>query len=62
MSERLDALIECLRIAKAAQYSKTPATDTMHGIQKLITAQALSDLAAADAELLDMPGNGKEGV
>ncbi|SCY68911.1 hypothetical protein SAMN05660666_02482 [Novosphingobium aromaticivorans] len=33
---RRTALTECLRIAKAAQYSKAPATDTMRGIQKLI--------------------------
>lgn len=33
---RRTALTECLRIAKAAQYSKSPATDTMRGIQKLI--------------------------
>lgn len=33
---RKQALTEAHRIAKAAQYSKTPATDTMRGIERLL--------------------------
>lgn len=33
---RKQALTEAHRIAMAAQYSKTPATDTMRGIERLL--------------------------